>query len=76
VLPAHCEYFLLVSHSRIAHDHEHISERLFAERQKLGFNVFVDDALPLAFLFQFDLWSSSKHSPLFRFAEHAPKIKS
>src|ERR1700737_86634 len=73
VLPTHREYFLLVSHSGIAHYHEHVSERLLAKRQKPGFNVFVDDALPFAFLLQFDLWSRSKHSPLFRFAEHSPK---
>src|SRR5260370_6395072 len=73
VFPPHCEYFLLVSHSGIAHNHEHVSERLFAKRQKPSFNVFVDDALPLPFLLQSDLWSCSKHSPLFRLAEHTPK---
>jgi hypothetical protein len=43
VLPAHPEHLLLVAHSGIAHDHQHIAKRLFTERQKLGFDVSIDD---------------------------------
>jgi hypothetical protein len=50
VLPTHSENFLLVAHPRIAHDHQHIAKRLFAESQKFGFYMGVDDALPRVLL--------------------------
>lgn len=48
VFPAHSENLLLVSHPRIAHDHQCVAKRLFAKRQKLGFYFGINDALPCA----------------------------
>jgi hypothetical protein len=73
VLPPHSENFLLVTHPGITHDHQHIAKRLFAERQKLGFYVGVNDALPCVLLHEFDLWRSPDDGPFFGFSEHPPQ---
>jgi hypothetical protein len=53
VFPAHSENLLLVSHPRIAHDHQYVAKRLFAKRQKLGVYFGINDALPCALLWNF-----------------------
>src|SRR5438477_1273187 len=73
VFPAHPEHLLPVAHSGITHDHHHIAKRLFAERQKLGFDVSVDNALPRLLLHELDLRSSLDHVPLFGLSEHPPQ---
>jgi hypothetical protein len=73
VFPAHSENFLLVSHPRITHDHQHIAKRLLAERQKLGFHVGVNNALPCVFLHEFDLWRSLDDVPFLGLSEHSPE---
>jgi hypothetical protein len=52
---------------------QHIAKRLFAESQRLGFYVGVNDALPCVLLHEFDLWRSLDDGPFFGFAEHPPQ---
>jgi hypothetical protein len=73
MLPTHREDFFLVAHPRIAHDHQHVTKRLFAERQKLGFDVGVDDALPCMLLHELDFRSGLDSVPFLGFSKHPAK---
>ena len=42
-------------------------------RQKFGFYVDVDDALPCVLRHEFDLWSSLDDGPFLGFSEHPPQ---
>src|SRR5258708_1594892 len=71
VLNAHSAYLGDVPHTRIAHNHDDVLERLTQEGHQLSFGSVVEQSLSPRFLLEFSFWNSRNITPAHALAKYA-----